>query len=216
LASAWRDKVFLCDPWIVDVHAAMQGGTPPPIEQQHPVEFAEFVSYLESTACRDWDWHWARQVDLTFPKSISFTHIGKVETLKATIKVLGEQLRFETALQLPHLNEGIVGPSPKYSSALAARVYALYEEDFATFEYDAKSWTHDREDKPYLISEEHFLNYVINKNRTIRWLANERARLRQELDRERASLRQEYYAVYRFSLARIQNRLRAIIQSYYS
>ena len=204
LVSAWRNKVFLCDPWIEDVYTAVRGEMPP-IGQERPVEFAEFVSYLESTVGGVWDAHWTRQVDLTFPKSLWFTHIGKVETLKATIKVLGEQLRVETELQLPHINQEVIRPSPKYSSALAARVYALYEEDFAAFEYDAKSWMHDREDKPCLISEEYFLDYVISRNLAIT-----------QLHRERDRLRQEYDAVYRYSLARMQNKLRAIIQSYYS
>jgi Sulfotransferase family len=200
LVSAWRNKVFLCAPWIDDVYGAVRGEAPPS-GQQYPVEFAEFVSYLESTVGRVWDAHWRRQVDLTFPKSLSFTHIGKVEILQETIRILARQLKYGLHMQLPHINEVIITPSPKYSAALAARVYALYEEDFANFGYDAQSWPQDREDKPCLVSESCFLDYVMARNLFIT-----------RLNRECARLRQEYDAVYRFSLARVQNKLRAIIR----
>jgi hypothetical protein len=204
LVSAWRNKVFLCDPWIDDVYTAVRGEAPP-IEQQYPVEFAEFVAYLESTVGRVWDGHWRRQVDLTFPKSLSFTHIGKVETLQETIRILAGQLKYGLHIQLPNINEVVIRPSPKYSPELAARVYALYEEDFANFGYDAQSWPQDRETKPCLVSEKCFLDYVIARNIII-----------SRLHREQARLEQEYDAVYRFSLARMRNKLRAIIRSGHS
>src|SRR5437762_1753799 len=91
IVSAWRDKVYLCEPSVEDVYAAVRGAAPA-MGRKHPIEFAEFVSYLESRITEAWNPHWQRQVDLAFPKALAFTHVGKTEDLDATIGILRRHL----------------------------------------------------------------------------------------------------------------------------
>jgi hypothetical protein len=199
LVSAWRNKVFLCDPWIEDVYTAVRGEAPP-IDQAVPVTFAEFVWHIENAVGRVWDAHWQKQVDLTLPKALSFSHIGKLESFPETIQVFLQRVKHDGQLKVPNVNEVPIKLAPKFSAELAARVYTIYEEDFITFGYDRDSWPREQEDRPSSVSQECFLDYVISRNRIIRELYRERDRLREERD----YLRQMHY---RFSLARIQNKV---------
>jgi hypothetical protein len=207
LVSAWRNKVFLCDPWIEDVYTAVRGEAPP-IDKAFPVSFAEFVLHIENAVGRVWDAHWQKQVDLTLPKALSFTHIGKFETLPETIQVLMRRIKRDGQLNIiPKVNEVTVKLAPKFSAELAARVFAIYKEDFTTFDYDQESWPRQQDDEPSSVSEECFLDYVIYRNLIIRDLYRERDHLRHESD----YLRRMHY---RFSLARIQNKVwRMIVAS---
>jgi len=200
IVSAWRDKVYLCEPSVEDVYAAVRGAAPA-MGRKHPIEFAEFVSYLESRITEAWDPHWQRQVDLAFPKALAFTHVGKTEDLDATIGILRRHLKHPQAIKVPHANEGVIKPAAHYSEDLAQRVHALYEEDFTLFGYDPGSWPRNQEDRPPTVSDECFTDEVLERNVVI-------ARLYSEGD----SLRQKYDAAYRFSLARVKNELRRLIR----
>jgi Sulfotransferase family len=203
LVSAWRTKVFLRDPDTVDVYSELRAQAPA-LGQKNLVNFDEFVSYIESAAGRIWDAHWQRQVDLTFPKSLSFNHIGKVETLEATVQMFTKHLNYSNKLTVPRANEASIRPAPKFSAQLATRVYTLYEEDFTTFRYEVDSWPHDETDSSSLVSQE-LIDQIMHCNFTIA-----------QLSRERDRLRHEYNVAYRFSLARIQNKLRRIMRRHMS
>lgn len=200
LVSAWRSKVFLCDPSVEDVHAAVRGAAPA-IGRKHPIGFAEFVAYLESRLEKPWDAHWRRQVDLTFPKALAFTHVGKTENLDATSIILSRHLNRQ-AMTAPRANKTFIKPAARYSEELARRVYGLYEEDFMTFGYDRESWPRDQGDHPSVVSVDGLIDEVIERNVIIAYLYSERERLRKE-----------YNATYRFSLARIRNKLRRLAGS---
>lgn len=200
LVSAWRSKVFLCDPSVEDVHAAVRGAAPA-IGRKHPIGFAEFVSYLESRIGETWDAHWRRQVDLTFPKAFAFTHVGKTEDQDTTRGILSRHLNRQVKAA-PRANKTFIKPAARYSEDLAQRVYRLYEEDFATFGYDRDSWPRDQGDSPSLVSVDGLIDEVIERNVIIAYLYGERDRLRKE-----------YNATYRFSLARVRNKLRRLAES---
>jgi len=137
IVSAWRDKVYLCEPSVEDVYAAVRGAAPA-MGRKHPIEFAEFVSYLESRITEAWDPHWQRQVDLAFPKALAFTHVGKTEDLDATIGILRRHLKHPKPLRF-RTQRRVIKPAAHYSEDLAQRVHALYEEDFTLFGYDPGS-----------------------------------------------------------------------------
>jgi hypothetical protein len=198
--SAWRDKVFLCEPSVEDVYAAVRGAAPA-VGRKNPIGFPEFVSYIESRINEVWDPHWRRQVDLTFPKGLAFTHVGKTEDLQTTISILRRHLKQHPAITIPRANEGVIKPAPQYSEGLARRVYALYEDDFTLFDYDAESWPRDQEDCPRIVSDECFADEVLERNVVIAHLYSERDRLRRQYD-----------AAYRFSLVRVRNKLRGLIR----
>jgi hypothetical protein len=196
LVSAWRSKVFLCEPSVEDVYVAVRRAEPA-MGRKHPIGFAEFVAYIESRANDVWDAHWRRQVDLTFPKGLTFTHIGKTEDLDATISILDRHLKHRQTITVPRANEGFIKPAAQYSEQLARRVYALYAEDFMVFDYDEDSWPRPQEERPHIVSVDRFIDEVIERNVIIAYLYSERDRLRRE-----------YNATYRFSLARLKNELR--------
>jgi hypothetical protein len=191
LVSAWRDKVFLCEPGVYDVYTAVRGAAPA-MDRKSPIEFAEFVSYIERSGAER-DLHWRKQVDLAYPKGIPFTHIGKVEDLQSTLAIFSRHIGRQDALTVPRVNEGSIKPPARYSNELAARVYALYEDDFGTFDYRREAWPHDEEARSYVVSEERFIDEVLERNLIIAHLYNERARL------------------YHYSLARVTNKLRRIL-----
>jgi hypothetical protein len=200
LVSAWRSKVFLCEPSVEDVYAVVRGAAPA-IGPKHPIGFAEFVAYIEGTVDKVWDAHWRRQVDLTFPKGLAFTHVGKTEDLDATISILGRHLKHRQVTEVPRANEAFIKPSAQYSEELARRVYALYEEDFTCFGYDRGAWPRDQEQGTLIVNYDGLIDEVIERNVIIAHLYNERDRLRRECN-----------ASYRFSLARVKNELRRVVR----
>jgi hypothetical protein len=135
-------------------------------------------------------------VDLTFPKGLAFTHVGKTEDLDATLRILGRQLKCREAITIPRVNECVVKPAAQYSQELARRVYALYEEDFTVFGYDMESWPHDEKDSPGVVSYDSFIDEVIERNVILAHLYGERDRVKRDYD-----------AAYRFSLARLRDTL---------
>jgi hypothetical protein len=195
LVSAWRGKVFLCEPSVPDVYAAVRG-TPPATGRKQPIGFAEFVAYLEDRTDEVWNAHWRRQVDLTFPNGLAFTHIGRTEDLDATIDILGRHLKRHQAIAIPRVNEGFVRPPAQFCEELARRVHALYEEDFAHFGYDVESWPRDQEDVPSSVSHDRFIDEIMERNVILAHLYTERDQMRRDYD-----------AAYRFSLARVRDSL---------
>lgn len=207
LLSAWRDKVYLCEPSVDNVYWAIRGDTPA-MDHKRPIELAEFVSYLEKRERYTCNRHWREQILLTFPKAIQFTHIGKVENLAATIKLFSCHLGRQQSLTVTRANEGSMRPLTIINPELAERIYAVYQEDFLTFGYDAESWPRD-EQSSACVNVERFVDEIIERNLVIAHLYSERDRLTSEVDR----LRSERNHVHRFSIARARDKLRHILKS---
>jgi chondroitin 4-sulfotransferase 11 len=175
LLSAWRDKVFLCEPGVDSVYSAIRGSAPA-LNHKDLVKFAEFVSYIERSEGHPWNEHWQKQVDLTLPKGIPYTHIGKVEELQSTIAILTHHLRRQAPIIAPRANEGSIQPLANFSTELAERIHTLYEEDFATFGYGSDAWPRDEQAPPAFVSTEVFVDEVLERNLIIAHLYDERDR----------------------------------------
>jgi hypothetical protein len=202
LVSAWRDKVYLCEPGIEDMYAAIRGG-PPELDRKSPIELEELIAHLERTTDRLWDIHWRRQVDLTFAKAIGFTHVGRCESLDATTDLLARHLERPEGLTLPRANEGVIKPAAHITDDIARRIHALYREDFETFGYGADTWPSDGQDTPGNVTTECFVDEMLERNVILAYLYDERERLY----RERERMAKRYDATYRFSLERVKRTL---------
>lgn len=200
LVSAWRDKVYLCEPTVEDVYRAVRGGAPD-LGAKQPVEFAEFVTHVERTIGPASDAHWRRQVDLTFPDALAFTHVGQTENLAPTVALLYRRVRHEPPARIPHENDAALVPANTYTESLAGRVRAIYERDFSVFGYDPAGWPNDAAGAGGSISVERFVDEIMERNVIITHLYNEHARLARE-----------YKDVYRFSLTRLANRWRRVFK----
>lgn len=175
LVSAWRDKVFLCEPGVDNVYTAVRGAAPA-MSHKDPVKFAEFVSYIERSKGQLWNEHWRKQVDLTFPGGIPYTHIGKVEDLQSTIAILTDHFRRQEPIIAPRANEGSIQPLANFSTELAERIHTLYEEDFAIFGYGPGAWPRDEQAHAAFVSTELFVDEVLERNLIIAHLYDQRDR----------------------------------------
>jgi hypothetical protein len=204
--SAWQDKIYFCEPSVDNVYAAVRGDMPT-MGRKRPIELAEFVSYVEKRERYSCNKHWREQVFLTFPNAMQFTHIGRFEDFPSTIALLSHHLGRQRSLSVARANEGSIRPLAVVTEELAQRIYALYEEDFVTFGYDAGSWPRE-EQSSNRVNVERFVDEVIERNLVIAHLYSERDRLTGEMDR----LTRDYNHVYRFSIARAKNKLLRIIK----
>lgn len=198
--SAWRDKVFLYEPSVEDVYRAVRGATPD-LGPKRPIQFAEFVTHVERTISPKSDAHWRRQVDLTFPAALGFTHVGQTEMLARTIALLYQRVRRDPPAAIPRENRAALAAGSTYTDVLAARVRAIYERDFAAFGYDPARWPNDPPSADGSISLERFVDEIMERNVIITHLYDEHARLARE-----------YRAAYRFSLLRLANKWRRLFK----
>lgn len=190
--SAWRDKVYLYEPTAEDVYRAIRG-TAPELGHKQPILFSEFVSHVERTISATTDPHWRRQVDLTYPDAIRYTHVGKTETLSATVSLLYRRAGHEPPEAMPRANGAALLAGASYTPTLAKRVHDVYAQDFLAFDYDPAAWPCDT-DAETAVSLERFVDEVMERNVIITHLYDERARLAREYDE-----------AYRFSLTRLKN-----------
>jgi sulfotransferase famil protein len=203
LVSVWRSKVLLCEPGSEWVYAAVRGA-PPPIQGKEPLRFEEFVGFLERESTHVRNQHWRKQVHLTFPKAINYAHLGRCEQLSETLEVMSRHLRCAEPLTLPRVNESALRPPTGYSVALAARIHALFGEDFTAFGYDPELWPsedHDTNWDDWWAGYRPIIDQLIERNLVINRLYDDRRRLEQEKAR-----------IYRFAPARLGDKLRSMMR----
>ena len=198
--SAWRDKVYLYEPTAEDVYVAVRGAAPD-VAHKQPIQFAEFAEHVERTISANTDPHWRRQVDLTYPDAIRYTHIGKTENLPATIALLYRHAGQEPPPTIPRANGAALLAGASYTPSLARRVHDIYAQDFVAFDYDPAAWPCDV-DAESGVTLERFVDEIMERNVVITHLYDERARLSRE-----------YEDVYRFSLTRLKNKWRRMFDS---
>lgn len=198
--SAWRDKVYLYEPTAEDVYVAVRGAAPD-VAHKQPIQFSEFVAHVERTISATTDPHWRRQVDLTFPDAIRYTHVGKTENLPATIALLYRRAGHGLPQTMPRANGAALLAGASYTPTLAKRVHELYAQDFVAFDYDPAAWPCDVSAQAG-VSLERFVEEIMERNVIITHLYAERARLAREYD-----------DVYRFSLTRLKNKWRRMFDS---
>lgn len=140
LVSAWRNKILLCEPIVRDEYVRLKGGLPD-MHHKSLVTFSEFVTYLESNCdLNNCDPHWRRQVDQIFFPALNLSHVVKLEHLGEGLRRFGQHVNLPDSLVASGKNISIPVGSVTYTQELADRVYALYQSDFETLEYDRDSW----------------------------------------------------------------------------
>ena len=186
LASAWTNKVFLCEPQGVDVYLQIRGSLPG-LYEKSPISFEEFVGYLESTCdLGTCDPHWRRQVDHTFFPALNFSCVARVEQLEDGVRALAQNLRLSKPPVTDGKNKSLRLTSALYSEELARRVYSLYRTDFEVLGYDRNSWPVGRQNasagkESVRISEEKVVDEIIERNLIIANLYEERERLQTQV-----------------------------------
>jgi hypothetical protein len=198
LVSAWRNKIMLCEPGYEHIYQELMGDMPS-LYSKKLLAFEQFLRFLETEPdLRSCNGHWRRQVDLLLYPAIPYTHIGKLEQLPMTMDLIGKHLGAAHPLQVGRSNSTGGGGRDPIDAATAARIYALYTQDFEAFDYDRESWQNisDARDDHAVVPEARFIDEIIERNLVI-----------SHLYEQYAAAEARYRDSYRFSLARVRNRL---------
>jgi Sulfotransferase family len=185
LASAWKNKIRLCEPAGRDIYARIKGGLPD-FGKKSVVSFPEFVEYLANECdLRNCDGHWRRQTDHAFFPALNFSLVARVERFGEGLRAFEQHLGLAQLPMAAGRNMSIVGDAP-YTSELADQVYSLYRSDFEVLGYDRNSWPADGADgsthsRSVGVPEEKFDDEIIERNLIIASLYEERERLQAQL-----------------------------------
>jgi sulfotransferase famil protein len=187
LVSAWKNKVVPCEPGAERVYLAMKGRLPE-MHAKELIAFDEFVSYLQSRSDpSEFDPHWRRQVDHLFFDALSFSHVGKVEDMAASMRRFQQHLGLTEPLIGDKKNVSAPVGLATYDQDLADKVYSIYREDFERLGYERDSWRDGQPAVPMppkaVIPEARFYDEIIERNLIISGLYAERERLRADLNR---------------------------------
>jgi len=187
LVSAWKNKVVPCEPGAERVYLAIKGRLPD-MHAKELIAFDEFVGYLQSKSdLSEFDPHWRRQVDHLFLNALSFSHVGKVEDMAASMTRLQQHLGLAEALMGGKKNVSAPVGLATYDQDLADKVYSIYREDFERLGYGRDSWRDGQSAVPAppkaVIPEARFYDEIIERNLIISGLYAERERLRADLKR---------------------------------
>ncbi len=187
LVSAWKNKVVPCEPGAERLYLAIKGRLPE-MHAKNLITFDEFVNYLHAKGdLSEADPHWRRQVDHLFFKALSFSHVGKLENMTATLARFQQHLGLAEPLMAGGKNVSAPVGLATYNQDLADKVYSLYQEDFEHLGYDRDSWRSGQSAVPKLspavIPEARFYDEIIERNLIISGLYEERRRLRADLKR---------------------------------
>ena len=204
LVSAWRNKIMLCEPGYEHVYRKVMGDMPS-LHSKKTLTFEQFLSFIENEAdLRSCNAHWRRQVDLLLHPAIPYTHIGKLEHLPMTVDLIEKHLGAARPLWVGRSNSTGGGGRDPLDAATAARIHALYAEDFEAFGYDRESWQNisDSRDDPGVVPEARFIDEIVERNLIISYLYE-----------QCAEAESRYSDCYRLSVARVRNRLRRVWDS---
>ena len=180
LVSAWANKIRLREPGYEDVckDVAAHAGSP-----GAEITFTDFAKWVVETndpaTCNA---HWRSQKQLLYPDIIDYKHVLKVETLLLDLQLLFASIpsmrNFSAGALLSncHSNESVpLSYGELYDRQLAARVREFYAEDFATYDYDEKSWEalSSRREPSFEEMESAALSAIRQRNTLIAHLAKE-------------------------------------------
>jgi hypothetical protein len=220
LASAWKDKVYLCDERTGrDVYLRIKGRLPD-IHEHLPISFDEFVQFVEGQCnLPTCDFHWKRQTEYIFHPAMNFSHVIKIEELKEGLLQFQRHLGLCEPLAADRRNESLPLGKVTYTKELADRVYSLYRTDFDFLGYDRETWAaparRSVNEQPGFVtlSEDRLRDEIVERNLTMLQLYEERERLRKQLrhayaDRER--LQEQLTRVSRLHLLPVVNGLAAL------
>lgn len=198
LISAWRGKVLLCEPGFELIYEEIRG-EPPGLRTKKPVEFEEFVDYLERHDDIEWcDGHWRLQAAQLFWPAINFNFIGKIENLAEVRLRISNHIGPKKPVELERTNQSVGGEGVRLTAGLADRIHALYKRDFEVFGYERGDWNAAPVGVP--VTQEAFYDEIIERNLTIDYLHREIVRARQtsniqgNLPAERRSYWESWFA----------------------
>ncbi len=184
LASAWKNKILLCEPAARDIYVRIKGHLPE-LTSKSQVSFSEFVEYLAKECdLRNCDGHWRRQVDHTFFAALNFSLVVRVERFEEGLRCFQQHLGLAQLPSGERRNVSTVGQFP-YTSEIADKVYSLYSSDFEALGYDRDSWATSYADRSVPskkgVPEETFEDEIVERNLIIAALYEERERLQAQL-----------------------------------
>jgi hypothetical protein len=187
LVSAWKNKVVPCEPGAERLYLDIKGRLPD-IHAKELIAFDEFVNYLQAKSdLSAADPHWRRQVDHLFLDALSFSHVGQLENMAATMARFQQHLGLAEPLMGGKKNVSAPVGLATYNQDLADKVYSLYQEDFERLGYNRDSWRDGQSTvqnaPPAVIPEARFYDEIIERNLIISGLYEERKRLRADLQR---------------------------------
>lgn len=117
----------------------------PGAEDVAPLPFATFLSYIESQREGERNQHWDTQTSVLCTEQVRYSHIHPMETdftvgVSRILEPLGVPGQWVAEqLSRPANASGKI-TEKVLDKALADRVYAVYQEDFARFGYARDSW----------------------------------------------------------------------------
>jgi hypothetical protein len=187
LVSAWKNKVVPCEPGAERLYLDIKGCLPD-IHAKELIAFDEFVNYLQAKSdLSASDPHWRRQVDHLFLDALSFSHVGQLESMAASMARFQQHLGLAEPLMGGKKNVSAPVGLATYNQDLADKVYSLYHEDFERLGYNRDSWRDGQSAvqnaPPAVIPEARFYDEIIERNLIISGLYEERKRLRADLQR---------------------------------
>ncbi len=189
LASAWRNRVFLCEPGQEDLYLELKGCLPEFHAQKSLIAFDEFVDYIErNPALRECDAHLRPQVDHIFLGALNFSCIGKLEDMGEVLRRFQRHLGLAEPFVARRGNAtGSIGGA-KYNQGLADKVWSLYHADFDRLGYDPNVWPADGPEvgeasRNAAVPEERFRDEIVERNIIISALYQERDQLQAEVRR---------------------------------
>jgi Sulfotransferase family len=186
LASAWKNKVMLCEPDHQYVHLHIKGHLPES-RAKSLVTFEEFVDYIGNHCdLRICDAHWRRQVDHVFFAALNFSYVGKIEHMADGLRRFEQHLRLSEPFPDDLRNVSSATGVATYTRTLADKVYSLYKEDFERLGYDRAMWGSSepntgQESRKTTVREETFADEVIERNIIISLLYQDRDRLQADM-----------------------------------
>jgi hypothetical protein len=188
IESAWKDKVRLCAPTYERFYKGAKGKLPEGNDPLSLMTFREFVDVIAREDLANCDAHWRLQVVQTLRGALKLSHVGRLEKLSETIRILYAHLG-EVQPPQPATMNRTAGAS-HYDEDIAKTVHGLYRQDFEAFGYDPDSWVRgsDRTGPP-VVPESIFVDEVLERNIVIGHLYEERDVLRRKVQELEKAMR---------------------------
>ncbi len=152
LWSAWQSKLLLRQPEFVRAFGEEPWFPGVPSSPEEVLEsYERFVAALDGDESqRPNNQHWGLQTEILGESMRSLTHVGRVETLDDTLKLLGEHVA-SFGRDLPRIRRENTTPLPFPGGLLSGETARIireqYAPDYRAFGYDEPETTSPSEDK---------------------------------------------------------------------
>ncbi len=163
LLSAWRNKVYLCEPGFEHVQLAIKGRLPE-LGGKSLVSLAEFIDFVARQAPGAYDPHWAPQTDWNFFDAIGFRLIGRVERFGEFVADFSRWLGLSETLVPPVMNQSLPSCSCSLDQPMADKLFTIYRPDFEKLHYDRADWPPAPDNSEPAVIQEQFNDEIIERN----------------------------------------------------